>query len=147
MTESDRDNVNTYMRIIAIAIFPLLLLLAGCSGTVEPGENDDASSGSSVRSVSSQATSSSQASYPSLSQQEKQKVESYIGENIDRLAVTPPSTLNGSFSVTEIEWYTENAAIVTFEDGQTIIKARATATVSGNNVRIVEFAEFSVEEK
>ncbi len=136
------------MRILALVAFPLLLLLAGCSGISQPEEEDDgASSSSSVRTSSSQTSSSSQASYPSLSQQEKQKVESYIGANIDRLAKTPPATLNGSFSVTEIEWYTENAAIVTFEDGQTIVHARATATVSGNTVQIVEFTEFSVEAK
>ena len=138
------------MRIIAIAIFPLLLLLAGCAATTEIESDVSATSG--VRSPppassSPQSSSSSQSAYPSLSLLEKQKVESYIGANIDRLARTPPSTLNGSFSVTEIEWYTENAAIVIYEDGQTVVRARATATVSGDRVQVVEFTEFSVEEK
>jgi len=94
----------------------------------------------------SESSISSSEDYPPLEAQDKQRVEAYLGSHINEYAITPTSVLDGSFYVTSIEWYTENAVVMTYSDGNKTIKARATATVNGNDVRIVNFNEFQVTE-
>ncbi len=101
---------------------------------------------SAVSSSSASSLSSSQKSYPDLSALDKQKVEAYVGANINSLVKVDPSVLDGSFYVEQFDWYTDNSAVVTFSDGNKTVRARLTAVVNGNTVEITEYNEFSIEE-
>ena len=83
--------------------------------------------------------------YPPLEALDKQKVEAYLGSHINEYVKTSPSVLGGSFYITSIEWYTNNSALVAYEDGHITVKARVTATVDGDDIRFVVFNEFQVK--
>ena len=110
-------------------------------------ESEEYSSGSSLASAvyssaSAMTQRSSQKSYPSLSLLERQKVEAYLGENINSFVHTTPG-VTPTFYVTDMEWYTDYSAIVSYEDGQTAHRARITATMQDGAVHIVSFVEIS----
>ncbi len=124
---------------------------ANMSGDVTPDNGEsyssgdmehDASSRSSAAAVSSGMTaseSSAVSSYPPLTQLERQTVEAFLGENIDRYAVATPVGTR-TFFVTDISWYTDNSGIVTYENSNGVdARARFTATVTGGVAKIVAF--------
>ena len=124
-----------------------LTLLTACSFNQESNGSIDNNTSSSVSSVSSVSSSSvSSAQYPPLSDSEKEEAEAYLENNIDALVTVTPSVLGGTYQTTEIEWYTDNTAIVLYEDGHIQGRARATITVDGDTVTVVQFTELTTQE-
>lgn len=126
----------------------MLLALAGCAvqqdtdAMLDIGNRSSRSSGAMKQSSSS---SIDEHAYPPLSDLEKQKAEAYLGSNIDAFVTVAPSVLGGRFYTTGIEWYTDNTALVSYEDGHIQGRARVTMSVSGDNVDVVQFTELSAE--
>ena len=125
----------------------ILVALAGCTAqqntdaTIDGEASSSRSSAATTRSVSSV----DEDAYPPLSDLDKQKAEAYLGSNIDAFVTVAPSVLGGKFYTTNIEWYTDNTALVSYEDGHISGRARATFAVDGDTVDVVQFTELSAE--
>lgn len=136
------------MKQIVFTIGMLVTLTACTQPSGQNNSNASASSSSAVSALSASGAASfssiDESAYMPLSDVEKQMVESHLGTNIATYAAVP-GVLGGTFYMTRIDWYTDNTAIVEYEDGHIQGKARATATMEGGKVKIVQFIEFFSE--